>query len=1037
MKLHTQIRNHYTLSTLVCLIGCLLLTDQIQAQSSTTYFQQKVDYSIRATLHDTTHTLTADISFVYHNNAPTALQEIWVHLWGNAYQNRNTAFCRQQLKSGDRKFYFSKEKGGFSNLDFNVDGQKANWRIDPKNPDIAVITLAKPLASGQKITITTPFTLKIPATFSRLGHVETSYQMTQWYPKPAVYDHKGWHAMPYLNMGEFYSEFGTFDVSLTLPENYVVGATGILQTGSEIEFLQKKEAETRAIFARNDKHVTKPYPASSTTMKTIRYTAELVHDFAWFADKRFMVLRDTAHLASGKSVDCWAMFPMSRETQIGKGQSRYWEKGAFYVRRAVEFYSEYVGEYPYPQATAIHSALSAGGGMEYPMITVIGNSDSPESLDDVITHEVGHNWFYGILASNERDHPFMDEGFNTYYESRYMKKYYGKYGPADLPNFLLNEKKQGSVLENGYLLLAREHVDTPPDSHSDEFSTIGYGLQVYMKTALVLDWLEKSVGTEKMDKAMQDYYRKWQFRHPYPEDLQAHFKQNGIDADWFFQSMQTQDQLDLKISSVKPAISQTDGNFGIGARKSKGYTLQIDSRGKLEAPFPVTALHHGKPVSTQWFTRNDIERSSGIFFPADTADAFEIDYERITLDINRKNNFRKTEGIFPGMRPLEYRLFAPVQNARKNTLAIAPWAGWNNADKTMLGLMVYNPPVPSRKFQYYLLPGYGLGSQQWVGLGELRYQFFPGGLFPKVSVSLGYKSFQYDQSNGGEEDFRFSRWMPQVRAKLRTNRPAFEHYLNYRTLFLDREIALEGKRSVQNNVHELRYEGEQWKAPHPFKYRVAFETQQYADDSKPNYVRLTAEWQHKFFYNPRNKITVRLFAGSFLQNNHENGALDEYSLALTPIGQNDYRFDQIFLARAGANNLLGRQVSQSDAGFKGPIRNLSNQPGLTNQYLFSMNVMAELPFKLPLRLPLKPYFDLGYSGNNGAAVPDQENLLWSSGLALSLFNGGLEFYFPIYSSKTIQDAYQEASGAKYAKMISWSMRLNFQEPVKLIEKISR
>ncbi|HAD14357.1 MAG TPA: hypothetical protein DCF33_18195 [Saprospirales bacterium] len=1032
---------------LLPLTRCLFVwyTTMSNAQPTNGYFQQKVDYVIKATLHDTTHTLDAEIQFTYQNNSPNALQEIWVHLWGNAYQNRKTAFCKQQLKSGDREYYFSKpeDRGGFSGLDFRVDGQQASWKIDPNNPDIAVVTLSRPLATGQKITVSTPFTLKIPASFSRLGHVETSYQMPQWYPKPAVYDHKGWHAMPYLNMGEFYSEFGSFDVTLTLPDNYVVGATGLLQTGSEILFLQKKEAETRELLSQKEPHKTAKYPASSSRMKTIRYTADLVHDFAWFADKRFMVLKDTARLASGKSVDCWAMFRMSKESKMGRGQSKYWEKGAFYVRRAVEFYSEHVGEYPYPQATAVHSALSAGGGMEYPMITVIGNSDSAQDLDDVITHEVGHNWFYGFLASNERDHPFMDEGFNTYYESRYMKKYYGKFGPANLPKVLLDESKQGSLMETGYLLLAREHKDTPPDSHSDSFTSLAYGLEVYMKTALVLDWLEKSVGTEKFDAAMKDYYRNWQFSHPYPEDLKASFKQNGINADWFFQSMQTRDQLDLKISSVKPAKARTDGNFGLGAKQVNGYHLFIKNKGSLDAPFPVTALQEGKPVSTRWFTQGDIERSSGVFFQTDSADAFEIDYERVTLDINRKNNFRKTGGLFPGMRPLEYRLFAPVQNTRKNTLAIIPWIGWNNADKTMLGLMIYNPPVPSRKFQYYLLPGYGLGTGQWVGAGNLRYQFFPGGIFPKVAVSLRYKSFHTGQRQDGDITDRFTRWMPQVRAQLRSSRPAFEHALVFRTLLLERDyqrIASEQNATQKNTIYELRYEGEQWKAPHPFKYQVALEAQDYTDQFERNdqYIRLAAEWQQKFFYQEKRKITLRVFAGAFLQNSRSDFYPNEYSLTLAPQGINDYRFDQLYLARTGANHLLGRQVSQSDGGFKGPISSiLPGQTGLSNQYLVTMNLMADLPFKLPLRLPVKPYFDLGYFKDGSPDADQNQPFVWSGGLALSFFKGGLEFYFPIYSSKTLQDAYQEASGANYAKMISWSMRLNFQEPMKLIEKISR
>lgn len=1012
----------------------LLFNLSLRAQHQS-YFQQKVDYTIKATLHDSTHTLEANLAITYQNNSPDTLREIWMHLWGNAFKNRKSAFCTQKLKEGDRSYYFAKEKdrGGISGLDFKSNGQKMAWTISAEHPDVAVLTLPGPLAPGGVITFSTPYTLKIPASFSRLGHVETSYQMTQWYPKPAVYDHKGWHAMPYLDIGEFYSEFGTFDVSITLPDNYVVGATGLLQTESEILFLQKKETETRARLYTNDKHTEAPFPASSKTMKTIRYTAEHVHDFAWFADKRFMVLKDTAHLESGKSVDCWAMFPMTKESRPGKGQSRYWEKGAFYVKRAVEFYSKHVGEYPYPQATAVLSALSAGGGMEYPMITVIGNSSSAESLDEVITHEVGHNWFYGVLATNERDHPYLDEGFNTYYQARYMKEYYGRFGPAEMPKFLLNEKKQGTVMETGYLLLARERQDTPPDTHSDEFTSLTYGLQVYMKTAMFLEWLEKSIGTAKFDVAMKDYYEKWQFSHPYPEDVKAVFQENNLKADWFFRAMETQDQMDWKLSGV-----QRD-------KAKNGYQLTIKNKGKLDAPFSVTALSKGKEVSTRWFSADEVGSDSRVFFPVEQADAFEIDYERVALDLNRKNNFRKTHGLLPGVRPLELRLLAPVQNSRKNTLAITPWAGWNNTDKIMLGLMIYNPPVPSRKFQYYLLPGYGLGSGQWVGTGNLRYHFFPGGLFPKVAVSLGYKSFNIAQRQDGDITDRFTRWMPQVRAQLRSSRAAFEHALVFRTMLLERDYKLlESERNAtqKNTIYELRYEGEQWKAPHPFQYQVALETQGYTDPfgRDDNYVRLTAEWKQKFYYQEKRKISMRVFAGGFLQSSRSDYFVNEYSLALAAQGINDYRFDQLFLARNGADNLLGRQVSRTDGGFKGPISAiLPGQTGLANQYMVTMNLMADLPFKLPLRLPVKPYFDLGYF-QVGGPEPDRqpaEPIVWSGGLALSFFKGGLEFYFPLLSSDTLQEAYESSSGAKYPKMITWSLKMNFQEPVKLLEKLSR
>lgn len=160
-----------------------------------------------------------------------------------------------------------------------------------------------------------------------------------------------------------------------------------------------------------------------------------------------MVQKSQVKLKSGKSVDTYAMF-----TKLG-----VWNNAVNYVDRSVAFYSEHVGEYPWPQATAVHSALSAGGGMEYPMITVIGDADTPKSLDDVITHEVGHNWFYGILASNEREHPFMDEGINTYYENRYLKTYYNdesKFIPENISKFLNSEYSK----ENWFTYFQHVHL---------------------------------------------------------------------------------------------------------------------------------------------------------------------------------------------------------------------------------------------------------------------------------------------------------------------------------------------------------------------------------------------------------------------------------------------------------------------------------------------------------------------------------------------------------------------------------------------------
>jgi hypothetical protein len=181
--------------------------------------------------------------------------------------------------------------------------------LTEENIDVGVILLNTPLHPGEKCTVSTPFKVKLPSGLvSRMGHIGQSYQITQWYPKPAVFDKDGWHAMPYLNQGEFYSEFGSFDVSITLPSNYVVGATGNLETQSEIDFLNQLSQDTTRCNRLSALTVDGNEIVSSSTVKTIRYTQRNVHDFGWFADKKWIVKKGEVITPHTKTkVTCWAM----------------------------------------------------------------------------------------------------------------------------------------------------------------------------------------------------------------------------------------------------------------------------------------------------------------------------------------------------------------------------------------------------------------------------------------------------------------------------------------------------------------------------------------------------------------------------------------------------------------------------------------------------------------------------------------------------------------------------------------------------------
>lgn len=237
------------------------------------YFQQEVNYQIQVELDDIRHELKGFETIEYINRSPDVLSYIYFHLWPNAYKNNATALCKQLTDNGETALYFSKdeERGYIDGLDFKSNSEKLQWEFDEEHIDICIVYLKEPLLQGEKIKITTPFHVKIPkGIYSRLGHMGQSYQITQWYPKPAVYDNQGWHPMPYLDQGEFYSEYGTFDVHITLPANYVVGATGDLINGeTEIQWLNEKAIATASTNIFNSKDMS--FPTSAQETKVLHY----------------------------------------------------------------------------------------------------------------------------------------------------------------------------------------------------------------------------------------------------------------------------------------------------------------------------------------------------------------------------------------------------------------------------------------------------------------------------------------------------------------------------------------------------------------------------------------------------------------------------------------------------------------------------------------------------------------------------------------------------------------------------------------------
>lgn len=998
---------------------CIAFNKMVLAQSG--YFQQQVNYKIEVTLDDIHHLLQGQIEMEYINNSFDNLDKIYIHLWGNAYKNDKTAFAREQVLSNSREFHFSQasERGYFSGLNFSVDGSSVAFPDFEGNADIVVLTLPKPLGRGQKAIIRTPFTLKIPKVFSRMGHKDQNYYMTQWFPKPAVYDSKGWHPISYLNQGEFYSEFGNFEVKVTLPSNYIVAATGL--TKNEDNFIAERIKLTKQLLSNPEAANNWKSLASSNDMKTVTFNAERVHDFAWFASKDFMITTDTATLQNGKKVPTYGYFMLKN--------NKTWSKSAFFTKRAIEYLSGKVGEYPWPHASAVDGELIAGGGMEYPMITIISGGSDSKSLDNVIEHEVGHNWFYGILATNERDHAWMDEGINSYYEEEYMNLYYPK-----AENNL--KPKKGIAINDdieakAFKVLQKRCLDQALSLSSSDFVNINYGLDVYKKTARFFKILESYLGTEVFDIAMKDYYHQWSFKHPYPKDLQTVLENStGKDLSWLFEKLIDKNMpIDYEISSV--------------AKNS----IVVENERKNDAPFNITVEKSNGQKNTIWYEGFTGEKTINI----DLSDAksIMIDASNTIMDINESNNFYQTSGLFKNARPLQLKLFGLAESKKNNIINIMPSIGWNNCDKTILGILVSNPILPGRNFRYYFAPMIATAGGSIVGQGRVEQNFYSYQNPERVAIGIFGKTYTNEVANSNNSfgDFnyraRYSKIAPYMTAEFGRWK-SWSHKLTLTSNIIIKERGnfsdlgeYIGKKSENSYIHTLDYDLSSHHALRPTNARIRIEQQSYND--KENYIKLSLDYRTKLYYSTKRSIDIRVFAGGFLENTkRKSGAVNSDffargSMSLASTGSDDYLFEGPYLGRTTTSGFFSKQVDISDGGFKFPVGYKYGQFGYTNSFLTSINLKAGLPADMPLKLPLKPYFDLGYFDDQRPINSDkswQDNVVWAGGFMLD-FMDFAGIYFPIIQSKALDEQYKQSVGANYLSRITFSV----QVPVLRISEI--
>ncbi len=942
------------------------------------YFQQQVNYKIRTQLFPAQKKIVSYETVTYINNSPDTLNFIYFHLWPNGYKNKHTALAKQLAYMGKGNLFFNAKKvgGSIDSLNFTSKGKELKWNYLKKYIDICKIILDKPLFPGDSVKISTPFVVHIPEDISRMGQKDSAFQITQWYPKPAVYDKYGWHEFPYLDQGEFYSEYGNFDVSITVPKQEVVGATGNLRNQQELEWL-KKLAQT------NSKGTEIKNPAKGKT-KTLRYTEKNIHDFAWFCSKNYYVDIDSVQTPRTKKwVTTWALF--------NENDKLSWSKAVKYIDAAIKYYSLWVGDYPFKNCTAVDGALSAGGGMEYPTITVIS---AKSGLESVIVHEVGHNWFYGMLGFNEREHPFMDEGINSFYDHRYS--YEVKHSSPYGSNILKMNKNIGArgAVQLTYLLSSYFGMDQPLDLKATDYSKTSYGTVVYEKTAEAIEYLREYLGREAFDSIMQQFFITWKNKHPYPADLYAFFKKStNKNVDWFFKGyLNTDGKVDYKL-------------------KYRHGNLIIKNKGDFAAPINIVSYKDGKAIDTTWY--NPIKNKQKIKAPKNKFSYFKIDPEFYTLDFNRYNNFAKTKGLFKKYNKITLGLKPAIMDYYNAKTMLIPLIFYNKMSKFQVLGVITNVKIPLKNFTYYIMPIYSFGYKDFQGSAYMNYKKIGFDGFPTINYSFYIDRYAYKSLTENFVTSPFRKIKFQIGFELHNPQGSDRFAKNLKlSVYLIKKDVFYYASDVPGTGNFASLVNLQYTLVKKSKFRP-FSLKLNADLFGDTY-KLWAQAKYKLHYTSiKNGLEIRVFTGS--------------NVSLTgSYAASDFKYDHFYWARYNQFN--------SNSNTFIPHQFVDEYGGLTyyypeKNYFFvnAINLKTSIP-KIPI---IKLYYNFASGANfingTGLKVLDFKPALYETGIMFDIIPNIFAVYLPLYGSKTLMD-YNNSLNSKWYSHFRFTFKIeNFQQ----------
>lgn len=595
------------------------------------YWQQRADYVIEASL-EAGNILNGKETVTYTNYSPQSLDYIWVHLEQNIMRSESLGALSSEP---DTRFGHHGFEGGVDLKSVRLGGaggEGEELKVSVYDT-VARIDLPRPLAPGEKLTFQCVWSFRVPEYGTdRMGvqHVKDGdiFEIAQWYPAVAVYDDvHGWNTLPYLGQGEFYTNFGDFDVKLSVPRSHVVASTGVLQNPEEVlteterdRLAKARESETPVMIVE-EADIGKPEarPAGDGPLSW-HFKAEHVRSFAWASSPAYMwdgcFLKSAGpdvpdHPDQAQGTLCMSVYPR-------EALPLWKEKATDDLRFSIEHYSARWHRYPYPVATNVNGIV---GGMEYPMLIMCSQRQDEKGLFGVTTHEIGHNWFPMLVNTDERRHAWMDEGFNTFINVYSTKARYP------------DEKAQ--VRRTDIAEFARQMgrgQQQPMDIAADQVWRGRLGYLEYAKTATALVLLREEVlGPERFDFAFRHYIDLWAFKSPRPADFYRSMEDAaGMDLAWFWRGWM------LGTGTLDQAVTE------VRYDKSGRPLVVFENKGELVMPlaFRVTfedgSTQDRKLPVEVWFTTNQWTATWDAAGKKITK--VEVDPEGKMPDVDRGNN---------------------------------------------------------------------------------------------------------------------------------------------------------------------------------------------------------------------------------------------------------------------------------------------------------------------------------------------------------------------------------------------------------------